>query len=470
MHPSSNTHLKETLAVCGFATVLILILSWPAFKYFFSAETFTYLRILNSHGGDLWEAAFSRMDRMFFRPGFLLSDLGWHFILPADPMVYHIRNVIFCAISLLLLHRVLLKFVRSRQARNAALGMFAASKIHLTIIGYINVYEASILLITILSTVLFWFRYIKARRSSDYLLTLFFCVVSVYSKDNGFVVIGILAAMVLAVAIEPGNLRNQIKYWGVRYAPLVVISLSYLVLRYVLTGPINPDNPVYSPRLSFGVAVWQAKAFLATVGNFSLTNPSRMGAPGLSGVLAGNSRAVELGLCAALWLLILLTFWQGRASWRLLIVPAVWMGLYLVPLFLIQNHQVYYHQEPLVGLSLLVGICLDRVSRRLMMTWLVVVALIAVNGFISNRRSYYDWEYVADRAEIVKPIVASLKENPPKSIIFVTSPQQRDFWLFTVGGPLVPHLLGSPDTQVEVVDSSSPISPDAQVYHLPEAF
>jgi len=465
---SSNTHLKETFAVCGFATILILILSWPAFKYFFSGETFTYVRILNLHGGNLWEAAFSRMDGMFFRPGFLLSDLGWHVILPANPMFYHIRNVIFCAISLILLHRVLLKFVRSRQARIAALSLVAASKMYLTIIGYINVYEASILLITILSTVLFWFRYIKTRRTSDYLLTLLLCTLSAYSKDNGFVVIGILAAMVVALAIEPGNLRKQIRYWGLRFAPLAIISLSYLVLRYVLTGPINPNNPVYSPRLSFGVAVWQAKAFFATVGNFSLTNAGSMGERGLSGVLAGNSRAVELGLCVALWLLILLTLWQARASWRLLIVPVVWIGLYLFPLFLIRNHQVYYHQDPLVGLALLIGIGLDRASRRLMMTWYVVIALIAINAFISNRRSYYDWEYVADRAEIVRPIVASLKDNPPKSIVFVTSPQQLGFWAFTIGGPLVPQLLGSPDTSVKVVDSASSLSPDAFVYRLPD--
>jgi hypothetical protein len=468
MHPTSNTHFKETVAGCGVATVSMLIISLPAFKYFFSAETFTYLRILNLNGGNLWQAAFSRMDGMFFRPGFLLADLGWHFILPANPMVYHIRNVIFCAISFVLLHRVLLKFVRSPQARIAALSLFAVSKIHFTIIGYINVYEASVLLITILSTVLFWFRYIKDRRKSDYLLTLFFCSLSAYSKDNGFVVIGILAAMILALAIEPGNLKPQIRYWGVRYAPMVIISLSYLILRYVLTGPINPDNPVYSPRLSFGVALWQAKAFLATAGNLSVTNPGAMGARGLSGVLAGNSKIVEWGLCLALWLLILFTLWLGRASLRLFIVPVVWIGLYLFPLFLIRNHQVYYHQEPLVGLVLLLGICLDLVSRRLIMTWFVVVALVAINGFISNRRSFYDWEYVAQRAEIVKPIVASLKDTPPRAIVFVTSPRLREFWTFTVGGPLVPHLLGSPDISVSVVDSENSLRTDARAYRLPD--
>src|SRR5205085_7585109 len=124
----------------------------------------------------------------------------WHSVLPPSPMVYHLRNFLFSTFDLFLLHRVLLKFVQSRPARIIALGMFAASKIHMTIIGYVNVYEASILLMTILLTVLFWFRYIEARRTSDYILTLLFCTYSAYSKDNGFVVIVILAVMVLSLA------------------------------------------------------------------------------------------------------------------------------------------------------------------------------------------------------------------------------------------------------------------------------
>src|SRR5262249_42188795 len=151
---------------------------------------------------------------------------------------YHIRNYIFCGINLFLFYRVLLKFVQSRWARVIALGLVAASKIYLTIIGYVIVFEASILLMSILLAVLFWFRYIETRRSSDYILTLLFCAFSAYSKDNGFIVIGILTAMIVAIAIKPEKWKSQGFYWGIRFAPFIVISASYLILRYVLTGPI----------------------------------------------------------------------------------------------------------------------------------------------------------------------------------------------------------------------------------------
>src|SRR6267143_1133549 len=200
MPQSSRSDLKETSIVGGLASVLLLILSWAAFRYFFFGEAFWALRIYNEHNDSLWRAAFSRIDGMFFRPGFFLALISWDFVLPPDPLVYHIRNFVFCAVNLFLLHRVLLKFVRSRPARIISLGMFSASKIYLTVIGYLNIYEVSILLLTMLLTVLFWFRYIESRRTYDYLLALVFCAVNVYCKDNGFLIVGILAAMIVALA------------------------------------------------------------------------------------------------------------------------------------------------------------------------------------------------------------------------------------------------------------------------------
>jgi hypothetical protein len=445
---------------------MLLVLSWPAFRYFFIGEAFQALRVYDENGRHLWQAVFSRIDQMFFRPGFILAHIGWYFILPPNPLVYHIRNFGFCAINLFLLHRLLLKVVRSPRARIAALGMFAASKIHLTLIGYINDYEISIFLMTILLTVLFWCRYLESRRLFDYILTLIFSILSVYSKDNGFMISGVLAAMTVGLAIKPGGLKNQIQYWALKFMPFAIVPVSYEVLRYILIGPINPNNPTYSPRLSFLVAVRQTTGFLATVGNFSLTSPGRMGQPGLTGVLAGNSKAVECALCMGLWLLIIYTVWKARSEWRVMIAPIAGIGLYLLPTFLIRNHQVYYYQEPLVGTVILIGICLDRVQRPPLKIWFAVIALIAINGFISSRRSYYDWQFAADRAEVVKPLVASQKNNPPKSIVIVTPPEDRDFWFFTLREPMISHLLGSPATHVELVSRPEAVTLAEQ--QLPE--
>jgi hypothetical protein len=119
-------------------------------------------------------------------------------------------------------------------------------------------------------------------------------------------------------------------------------------------------------------------------------------------------------------------------------------------------------------MALLIGICLERAKRPLLTTWWIVVALIAINGFISNRRSHYNWEGACNQAEgIVKSIVASQKRNPTKSIVFVTTPGMLNYWDQVLGGPMLPQLLGSLDTTVDVVDHGDHMPPDAQVYHLP---
>lgn len=455
MQPSSDSHFRETLLVTAVASFLLLVLSWPAFSYFFFGENFIHLRMMDEHGRDLWRAAFSRLDGMFFRPGLFFASIAWDYILPANPVVYHIRNFVFCVLNIFLLYRVLLKFVRTRPARLIAISILAVSKLYLTIIGYINLYESSILLMTILLSVLFWFRYIEARRKSDYILTLVFFTLSAYSKDQGFIVIGILAAMSLNLAVRPGNLKRQLLHWFLRFVPFAMVSLSYIWLRYVLTGPINHDNPIYSPKLSLSVAVWQTTGFLATVGNFSVTDPGTMGERGLSLLLTPNSRILEFVLIAALWIMIFYTLWMARSAWQKLLVPAVWIGLYLGPVFLVRNHQMYYYEEPLVGLVLLIGISLERAGRRLLATWAVIVVLIAMNGFLSNRSSYYHWQFAADQAEIVKPLVDSRKNNPPRSIVFLTPSGQIGSWTYAIREPLVPHLLGSPDTITKIVDRAS---------------
>jgi len=97
VQPASSSDLKETFLVGSLGSLLLLLLSWPAFKFFFFAEAFWQLRIYDEHGRHLWRAAFSRIDGMFFRPGFFLAQIVWDFILPANPTVYHIRNFVFCA-------------------------------------------------------------------------------------------------------------------------------------------------------------------------------------------------------------------------------------------------------------------------------------------------------------------------------------------------------------------------------------
>jgi hypothetical protein len=303
------------------------------------------------------------------------------------------------------------------------------------------------------------------RRSADFLLALLFFTLASYCKENGFLIIVVLGAMVFAFNLH--EMKTQSAYWLLRLAPFIGIALSYWILRFTLIGPFNNTNPLYAPILSFSVARWQTKGFLATVGNFSLTNPALIGSRGITGLLSNDSDVAEYVSCALLYLLIAVTLWIAREKWRVLLVPVLWTVLYLSPIFLIRNHQVYYHQEPLVGIVLLLGVALNRAGNKLLLVWSLVIGLIAINGLVSNLRSYYPWQFCADQAQVVKPIVEANRANPPSQIILRTSPERRTFWNYTVGYELIPHLLGSSETEVLVVDADdAPLRQDSVVYKL----
>src|ERR1041384_42151 len=123
MPEGTRGRIKETLVVSGLASLLLLIISRPAFKYFFFSEAFSRLRMYELSDRHLWRAAFGSIGGMFFRPGFFFAGIGWDFILPPDPMLYHIRNYVFCVLNLFLFYRVLLKFIQSRPARFIAIGL-----------------------------------------------------------------------------------------------------------------------------------------------------------------------------------------------------------------------------------------------------------------------------------------------------------------------------------------------------------
>jgi hypothetical protein len=126
---------------------------------------------------------------------------------------------------------------------------------------------------------------------------------------------------------------------------------------------------MYVPEYSLDLVRQKLLLFAATIGNLAFWRDGTDGAAGLSTALAPalpypySETAGEATQLVALLALIAATVWTGRrARWRLL-VPGVWMAAYLAPTMITRNLQLYYYQEPLVGLA--VGLpCAGRISGR----------------------------------------------------------------------------------------------------------
>lgn len=471
----------ETVLLVIASSLLLLVMTQPAFKSFFFGENFLYVGQFRAQGNNYWRAVLSPTDNIFFRPLCGAIELLWYFILPLDPWVYHVRNFIFSGINLLLLYRVLLRLVVTRAARILALFFFALSKVHLTAIGYVTIYDSIIMLALLLSTLLFFLRYIVHHRTLDYGLGLLFCFLSLFTRDYGMVIVAVVAVLVGFRGLSPGAWPTLGGWWALRLTPLPVMVLFYLGLRYGIVGPLPSSNLpsshlVYSPQLSFDVTARKVLVFTSTMANLSFADLGTTGASGLGlwltaappglGLGAGGINLPGLGLRAgwvdiALYVgfmaLLLGTLVFARCVGMMLLFPLTWMVAYFGPTLLTRNLQMYYMYEPLAGMTVLLGMCLDRASRRLLGIWGLALVIIGVNGAISNYNSVYHWQYVASLAQkIQKPVLEAYRGQPIESITFITAPASRAVWEYTLvsdyKGPMIPELMKLPNLKVRLID------------------
>jgi len=403
----------------------MLVMTRPAFDAYFFGENFTYLKQFHDHGDHFFRALFSASDGIFFRPLFFAASLPWHFVLPLDPLAFHLRNFALTVINLWLFHRLLLRFVVSRGAHVIAFLLFAISKVHLTTIGYINLFDSTVMLMLLLATLLAFAR-------KDYALGYTFAILSMFTKDHGIAVVALVMAMI-----------------GVRRSwPLVLSAIGALALRFAIVGTLPASNPTYTPRLSLDVVAAKLAVLTSTIGNISFFDNGVTGAAATSWWIA-----VALYLC--LMALLLITLIAGRS--RALLVPLVWIAAYFAPTLLNRNQQIYYAYEALAGVALLVGLCLDRFPR-LRWAWAAALVVIFANGLVSNYQSDYNWQLSARAAKTLKgPLIEKYRGRAPDEIVFVTA--SRPFWEFTLQRPMLEELLHAPQLDVRFAGRSEGLKP-----------
>lgn len=465
----------------GAAGLALLILTLPAFRSFFIGENFQYLGLYETHKSNFWHALLSPTDRIFFRPAFFSLSLPWFFLIPPHPLYFHIRNFAFSLTNIALLSLVLVYLRIPRSAQAIALFFFATSKVHFTTIGYINIYDSIMMLFLLLCTTIFFLRFVESKASLDYIFGMVFCSLSIFSKDYGLVVVGMVVSLVFCYDMSTSKRLKDYRWWMLRLAPLPVLVGLYLALRYAIVGPLPSSNAIYAPQLSLKEAIAKVSLLISAVANVSFTNNGVTGASGLGRWLTvefpQTNLRVALGdvILAAGWitlLIILVSVAIRKQAGRILLFPFTWVILYAGPTLLTRNLQIYYMYEPLAGIAVLLGLCLTYAGQRLRIAWIVALVLVAGNGLISNYTSLYSWQFAANAAsQAYEAVRAEYHGQSLKSITFITA--SKPFWQWTLTadyqGPLLPYLLRQRDLRVHFMDYTElrqhqPQPDDANLY------
>jgi hypothetical protein len=430
----------------------------PAFQVFFLGEHFAYVRQYRAQGS-FWRAVFSPGSEIFFRPVLTAASLFWHSILPPDPFLFHLRNFAFIAINLFLLYRVLLRLVENRFVRVLALSLFVVSKVHFTTIGYINIYDALLMLTLLLLTILLLLRFLSTGRRLDYLGGLLFCGLSIFSKDYGIAVIAPVGYLLSVRAFSKQG-QKRLWTWTALMLPVVGMAMIYLLIRYSIVGGLPDSNPIYTPQLSLENSARKMLILASGIWNLSFINRAATGESGFTPAmvqhlgLSSRFNYLDWGLLLACSALFAITLILARREWHRWVLPIIWAVAYYSPTFLIRNLQVYYIQESLAALAVLVGVCLDRAPRRLMICWSIAIVMAGVNGVFSNYRSSYFWQDGASVAQrVYSDLLEARTEQRLDRVTIVTSRVPLVSWALI--DPFLQELLMRPDLRVRVVDRQS---------------
>ncbi len=457
--------IGETAALTTLGAIAMLVISWPAFHAYFFGEAFLYLGQYWGAHERFWSALASPSDVSFFKPVCFAASLPWYSLLPPDPWPYHVRNFAFSVVNLALLHRVLGRLVASRPARVVAILLFAVSKVHLTTIGYLMIFDSILMLALLLLAVLCALRWNAARAPTDYVLTLVFTALCAFTKDYGVAaVIVVLAIVVAGAATDTRPPRAGVLLGWI--APLALIALARVALRYAVVGPMPWSHEVYAPRFS-PAEVWRKSlVFLSALANASAGWHDKTGAAGLGTLVGrvvakpadGPADVIDAVFGGAVAALLATTVVSTRRRWRALVAPAVWIAAFFVPPLLVRNLQIYYAYEPLSGAAVLLGVALVEADPRLLRAWSAAVVAITIAGAASNHFALYDWQFAADSAgRIQRPVLAAYRGREIRSLSFVTSDVPFWRWVLTADdkAPMLEFLLARPGLPVRVYDRSA---------------
>jgi len=433
---------RETALWTLITAVLVAWLTRKGITTYFFAEAFVYLGTYHDAGNSFVGALLRPHAAIFYRPSIWAVNLAWNLFAPPDALLYHLRNVVFVVINAMLLHRLLLRLVADRFGRGVAMTFYAISKVHLTTIGYVATFSTLVLLFATLAMFIAFCRWLEGRRRLDFAIVLFFAAFLVFSKDYGAVAVLLLP---LLAGARGANVWSALRPYAI---PLVALVVAYAGMRaWVAPAPARGE---YEPRVDARVFARKSMQAATTLANVSLfETEGRTGARGVTRLVwpdgSHAGRIAEATVLLAFVAFATASIARARPPLALVVFCVAWGTLFFAPTLLGRNEQLYYHNDLVAAVAVLLGA--SAAWRRLTIAMLIALAL---NAEVSQQSMRYTWYEIS---EALWPL-EQIRDTRAASIVFLTNDQPKwDFALRADGhAPFVQTLCGRPELQVRVYD------------------
>lgn len=461
----------EAIAWPIVAGLALIILNQRAFDNFFFGEDFItrtlYLDANNNLIGGIL-TPFGIGSAKFFRPTAIVWSMATQLVLPWDPWLHHLRNLVLSLINIVVLHRVLLQISDRPEIRLLALLFFSVSAIHFTIIGLINCVDNAGTLLLTLVMALFTLRALRSGRASDTVLALLFYASACFARDYSLVV-GVF--LVTAAAVPDLLVKDSVVSlrWRRGFASgTVAVAAAYLLVRTAIAGWPRPGEGGTGYGMSLDIAVLSERvlAFVGIVFNlpvveryrdalgFGVFNRILPEAIARSPMLAGSLLAVCL-------LVTIATIIAAMRRNRRVIAVLLWPTALVAPPLLIANMQPYYAYEGAAFAAVALAVLLTQardLRRYLVPTWAAIVCLMcAAHALADARPTDFWWGRHSAAVAALDRDVLSKHRGQQLSRLTVITPDATTalFWRYLTDPPpfkreaLITELLRS-DHQMDV--------------------
>jgi hypothetical protein len=436
---TANFETVAVVVICGFA---IYFMTRSAFDTFFIAEDFFSTRLLLAAEGDFLKAVFSPL-AWFFRP----SSFAWSAIanevLRPKPLIHHWISFSLDLLCVLLLHRILLRLAESRTARLVGIAFFTISKVHLTLIGLINGIELIGVVLCSLTAYLFLIRFVQNETVFDYFVAICSFTLVVFSRDiDVLFFLVVLATFILNAWQLRCGVIQTIPRLAVRILPFLLIAIIYVMVRnHILSEvalPSKGDN--YSVHLDIKHLLAGVYYCIGNLANLPL-NASHLSGSGDFSTLMGFApagtaiyRILLIGILSCSLIVVLVSAVRTDLG---VLSPLLWASVMFFPTLLVGNQHIYYLTEPVVALSIVLAMAIDRSEIRRGMTsvWGTLLIVVGLNGWASSKNvDVYWWRAAAnEERRLYEQIYEPNRGLPFKSLkLVVDTPAAAKFYEWLV--------------------------------------
>ncbi len=189
----------------------------------------------------------------YYRPVWTTSFMLDVLIGGGRPWVFHLMNAVYHFAASALFFRLLLKLNLSKNVSLLAALIFAVHPVHVHAVAWIPGRNDVLLALFGLASLLLFISYLDKKKAMDLVLSLFFFVVSLFTKESA-IVIPVIAAIYFFIFRQNEPQKSLLAFLGA----CIVVTIPWLLLRHSIV-------PVY-PKLLEGGALFRIKdAFLALI-------------------------------------------------------------------------------------------------------------------------------------------------------------------------------------------------------------